>query len=111
MGFPGGSAGKEFTCNVGDLGSVPGLGRSPGGGHGNPLQNSGLENSMECIGHGVAKSHNLRTSKLMVIIDDFRITLPLQGVEDDIRNCKSFLTSKFLIDEFQKIKQLFFSVV
>ena len=111
MGFPGGSAGKEFTCNVGDLGSVPGLGRSPGGGHGNPLQNSGLENSMECIGHGVAKSHKLRTSKLMVIIDDFGITLPLQGVEDDIRNCKSFLTSKFLIDEFQKIKQLFFSVV
>ena len=38
MGFPGGSDGKESACNVGDLGSVPGLGRSPGGGHGNPLQ-------------------------------------------------------------------------
>ena len=36
MGFPGGSDGKESTCNVGDLGSIPGLGRSPGGGHGNP---------------------------------------------------------------------------
>ena len=35
VGLPGGSDGKEFTCNVGDLGSVPGLGRSPGGGHGN----------------------------------------------------------------------------
>ena len=40
-GFPGGSAGKEFVCNVGDLGSIPGLGRSPGGGHGHPLQYSG----------------------------------------------------------------------
>ena len=44
MGFPGGSDGKEFTCNVGDVGSIPGLGRSPGGGYGNPLQYSCLEN-------------------------------------------------------------------
>ena len=44
MGFPGGSAGKESSYNVGDLGSIPGLGRSPGGRHGNPLQYSGLEN-------------------------------------------------------------------
>ena len=44
MGFPGGSDSKEFTCNVADLGSIPGLGRSPGGGHGNPLQYSCLEN-------------------------------------------------------------------
>ena len=44
LGFPGGSAGKESACNEGDLGSIPGLGRSPGGGHGNPLQFSGLEN-------------------------------------------------------------------
>ena len=44
MGFPGGSDGKESACNVGDLGSIPGLGRSPGGGHGNPLQYSHLEN-------------------------------------------------------------------
>ena len=43
-GFPGGSVGKESTCNVGDLGSVPGLGRSPGGGQGNPPQYSCLEN-------------------------------------------------------------------
>ena len=42
--FPGGSDGKEPTCNVGDLGSVPGLGRSSGGGHGNPLQHACLEN-------------------------------------------------------------------
>ena len=44
MGFPGNSAGKESTCNVGDPGSIPGLGRSPVGGHGNPLQYSCLEN-------------------------------------------------------------------
>ena len=37
MGFPGGSDGKEFACNVEDLGSIPGLGRSPGGGHGTPV--------------------------------------------------------------------------
>ncbi|CAI9174239.1 unnamed protein product [Rangifer tarandus platyrhynchus] len=44
LGFPGSSDVKESACNVGDLGSVPGLGRSPGGGHGNPLQYSCLEN-------------------------------------------------------------------
>ena len=44
LGFPGGSVGKESTCNVGDLGSIPGLGRSPGGGHGNRLQNSCMDN-------------------------------------------------------------------
>ena len=54
--FPCGSAGRESTCNVGDLGLVPGLGRSPGEGSSYPLQYSGLENSMDCIVHGVAKS-------------------------------------------------------
>ena len=48
LGFPGGSSGKDSTCNAGDLGSVPGLGRSPGGGKGYPLQYSGLENPMDC---------------------------------------------------------------
>ena len=47
MGFPGSSDGKESTCNAGDLGSIPGLGRSPGGGHDNPLQYSCLENPMD----------------------------------------------------------------
>ena len=46
LGFPGGSDGKESACNVGDLDSIPGLGRSPGGGHGNPLQCSCPENPM-----------------------------------------------------------------
>ena len=46
-GFPGGSDGKESACNAGDLSSIPGLGRSPGGGNGNPLQYSCLENPKE----------------------------------------------------------------
>ena len=46
LGFPGGSAGKESACSVGDLGSILGLGRSPGEGDSYPLQYSGLENSM-----------------------------------------------------------------
>ena len=56
MGFPDSSVGKESACNVGDLGSIPGLGRSPGKGKGYPLQCSGLENSVDCIVHGVTKS-------------------------------------------------------
>ena len=56
LGFPGGSAGKESTCNAGDLALIPGLGRSPGEGKGYPLQYSGLQNSMDWIVHGVTKS-------------------------------------------------------
>ena len=56
LGFPCGSADKESTCNVGDLGLIPGLGRSPGEANSYPLQYSGLEISMDCIVHGVAKS-------------------------------------------------------
>ena len=55
-GFLDGSAGKESAFNAGDLGLIPRLGRSPGRGNGYPLQDAGLENSMECIVHGVAKS-------------------------------------------------------
>ena len=54
--FPGGSAGKESPYNAGDLGSIPGLGRSPGEGNSYQLQYSGLENSMDYAVHGVAKS-------------------------------------------------------
>ena len=61
MGFPGGSDGKESACSAGDLGSIPGLGRSPLEGNGNPLQYSCLENPMDrgawqATVHGVAKS-------------------------------------------------------
>ena len=55
-GFPGGSDGKECAVNAGDLGSIPGLGRSPGEGKGYLLQYSGLENSVDCIVPEVAKS-------------------------------------------------------
>ena len=61
MGFSAGSDGKEYACNMGDPGMIPELGRSPGGGHGNPLQYSCLKNSMDrgawqATVHGVAKN-------------------------------------------------------
>ena len=61
LGFPGGSDDKESPCSVGDLGSIPGFGRPPGAGNGNPLQYSCLENPMDrgawrATVHGVAKS-------------------------------------------------------
>ena len=56
QGFPGGSVSKESACNEGNLGSILGLGRSPGEGKVYPLHYSSLENSMDCIAHGVAKS-------------------------------------------------------
>ena len=55
-GFPDSSVGKESTCNAGDLGSIPGVGRSPEEGNSDPLQYSSLENSMACTVHGVTKS-------------------------------------------------------
>ena len=72
-GFPCGSAGKESACTAGDLGSIPGLGKSPGEGKGYPLQYSGLENSMDCIVHGVAKSQTR--------LSDFHFTLH-RGAQD-----------------------------
>ena len=54
-----GSVGKESACNVGDLGSIPGLGRSSVEGKGYPLQYSGLEKSMDGMVHGVTKSQTL----------------------------------------------------
>ena len=56
LDFPDDSAGKESICSVGDLGSVPSLGKSSGGGKGYPLQYFGLKNPMDYIVHGVAKS-------------------------------------------------------
>ena len=56
LGLPCGSGGRESTCNAGDLGPIPELGRSPGEGKGYPLQYCGMENSMDCIVHAVAKS-------------------------------------------------------
>ena len=67
MGFPGGLAVKESACSVGDLGSNPRLGKSPGEGNGCPLQYSGLENSMDSIVHGVTKN--------WIQLSDFHFTL------------------------------------
>ena len=76
LGFPCGSVGKESSCKAGDLGSIPGLGKSPREGKGYPFQYSGLENSMDCIVHGVAKSqtglsdfHCLQRVKMMTNVD------------------------------------------
>ena len=55
VGFPDSSVGKVSTFSVGHLGLIPGLERSPGEGKGYPFQYSGLENSMDCIVHGVAE--------------------------------------------------------
>ena len=66
QGFPCGSAGKESACNAGDLGLIPGLGRSPGEGKGYPLQYSGLEKSMDCIVHGVTKSWTTEQLSLLL---------------------------------------------
>ena len=65
-GFPCGSAGKESACNAGDLGLIPGLGRSPGERKGYPLQYSGLENSMD---YGVSESDMTEQLSLSFIID------------------------------------------
>ena len=74
-----GSGGKESACSVGDLGSIPGLGMSPGEGKGYPLQYSGLEKSMDYTVHGVAKSwtrlsdfHSLSKAQILTV---FRTTL------------------------------------
>ena len=66
MGFPAGSDGKESVCNAGDLGLIPGSGRSPGEGNDDPFQYSCLENSMargawQAIAHEVAKSQTQLT--------------------------------------------------
>ena len=65
LGFPRGSADKESTCNTGDLGLIPGLGRSPGEGKGYSLHYSDLENSMDGIVHGDHKESNM-TERLLL---------------------------------------------
>ena len=74
-GFPGGSAGKESASSVGDLGSMPGLGRSPGEGNGYPIQHSGLENSMDSTVHGVTESDITEQSSLHLKEKNFALML------------------------------------
>ena len=107
LGFPGGSAGKESACNAGDLGLIPGLGRSPEEGKGYPLQYSGLENSMDCIVHGVAKSWTQ--------LSDFHF-LPDEQPYSDLptfffKRCSSNLEAKNSRSMVSRIRKTFSQVV
>ena len=78
-GFPGGSDGKASACNAGDPGSIPGLGRSPGEGNGNPLQYSCLENSMDwgawwATVHRVAKSQTRLSDFTFIALSTSQVT-------------------------------------
>ena len=75
--FPGGSAGKKSACNAGDLGSIPGLGRSPGEGKGYPLQYSGLENSMDCKVHGVPKNRTQLSDFHFLVVQWLKLYFPM----------------------------------
>ena len=80
--FPGGSDGKESTCNAGDLGLIPRLGRSPGGGHGNPLQHSCLENphgQRSLVGYspGGRKELDMTERLSTVLASEVMLTIPL----------------------------------
>ena len=92
--FPGGSDSKESVCNVGDLGSVPGLGRSPGEGHANQLQYSCLQNSMGkgawwAPVHGIAESN---TTEQLTLAFCIYIFMP---VPQHLNYCSKFLCSNF----------------
>ena len=93
LGFSCGSAGKESTCNAGDLGSMPALGRAPGEGKGYLLQYSDLDNSMDCIVHGVAKSQ--------IQLNDFHLFSPRNTI-----NCAkvNYRMGKDIFSSFKTIK-------
>ena len=95
VGFPCGSAGKESSCNAGDLGLIPGLGRSPGEGKGYPLQYSGLENSMNCIVRGVTKRQTQLSDFYFISLQIYCDMLACYVVVTMIfffffKNCKSY---------------------
>ena len=90
LGFPDSSVGKESACNVGDLGSIPRLGRSPREGKGYPFQYSGLENSMDCTVHGVTE---LDTTE--------KLSLHHKKRYKDRFNSKFFLLEKCLFSKLQ----------
>ena len=94
MGFPWGSACKESACNVGDLGLIPGLGRSLGEGKRYPLQCSGLENSMDCIDHGVTKSQTWLNN---LHFSDIQWYLNTWDIKEELTICIPFLEAlKFI---------------
>ena len=87
-GFPDSSVGKESACNAGDTSSIPGTGRSTGEGIGYPLQYSDLENSMNYIVHGVAKSQ-MRQSDFYFISLHFRVVAIATEVVQSKNMCSS----------------------
>ena len=110
LGFPCSSAGKESACNARDLGLIPGLGRSPGEGKGYPFRYSGLENSMDCIVHGFAKS--------WIQLSDFHFTsqkleLWLVKLNPLKTNLDSILKSRdiTLLTKVRLVKAMVFPVV
>ena len=99
MGFPGGSVSKESTCNVGDLGSIPVLGRSPGGGHGNPLLYSGESpwteelgglQSMgsQRVGHDSATKYKHTRLYIRVVLIYIQVALVVKNPLADAGQCK-----------------------
>ena len=80
-GFPGSSAGREFSCNAGNPDLILGLERSPREGNSYPLQYSGLENSMDCIVHGVAKS---QTQPRNVHFTSLHFSLSVPGRKEEL---------------------------
>ena len=92
LGFPCGSAGKEYACSAGDLGLIPGLGRSPGEGKSYALQYSGLENSIDCIVRGVAKSRT-RLSNFHVPVVSHPLTWALVSSTSQLAEDTGNITS------------------
>ena len=102
-----GSAGKESACSAGDLGSILGIGKSPGVGKGYPLQYSGLENSMESIVHGVVESDTTEWLSLSLGLSAISAAISVAGltifkeVSSDIENCWTWV----LATQLQKDKR------
>ena len=100
--FPCSSAGKESGCNVGDLGLIPGLGRSPGEGKGYPLQYSDLENSMDCIVHAVPKNWTQLsdfhfTSLMIPYVGNAKLSSKNSHVLNCLKQIRSYIGQNYLI--------------
>ena len=108
LGFPCSSAGKESACNEGDLGSIPGLGRSPGEGKGYPLQYSGLENSMDCIIPGVSKSRTWLSDFHFFFQGSWRVfshEISIQSNQYSVHTCVPLLWSHNQCPYHQTIRE------
>ena len=97
LGFPCGSAGEESTCNSGDLGLIPGLGRSPGDGKGYPLQYSGLENSMDCRVHIIAKSWTQLSNFHFTVFHCYCFRFILSPQSESLPTEKSYILTKYTL--------------